>query len=215
MQCQLPARHTPEDPQNRPLRKMLSLLLCFCYLLRLLCILILTILTLSLNGKTYLTESRFSAVSTSTEDVFGKSSLDRLLRPFPPTLLHLNHRHLRHLQIIRLLSTFGESPSSHQTLFIVFYFRHHFWNLDFLDSLAQSSFLHQLRPQKKEAQTKMAVFLFLIRLDKSSTYFEQHDVIAVYFFSKVRMFASPDTVSRGIIDSLEIVGAQNNTQIPE
>lgn len=60
----------------------------------------------------------------------------------------------------------------------------------------------------------MAVFSFLTRLDKSSTYFEQHDVTAIYYFSKIRMFASPDTVSHGSINCLEIVSAENNTQIP-
>lgn len=94
------------------------------------------VFTLSLNGKTYLTESRFSAVSTSTEDVFGKCSLDWFLRPFPPTLFHLNNRHLGHLQIIRLRASFRESPSSHQTLCIIFQFMHHFWNSDCVDSLA-------------------------------------------------------------------------------
>lgn len=69
--------------------------------------------------------------------------------------------------------------------------------------------------RRKKSSEKVAVFLFLTRLDKSSTYFEQHDVIAIYYFSKIRMFASPDTVSHGIIDCLEIVGAENNTQIPE
>lgn len=86
--------------------------------------------------------------------------------------------------------------------------------MDWLDSLAQSSFLHQLHMQK-ESSEKVAVFLFLTKLDKSSTYFEQHDVIAIYYFSKIRMFASPHTISHGIIDCLEIVGAENNTQIPE
>lgn len=156
MQCQLHAHHTPEDPQNRPVRKMLSLLLCYCYLLLLLCIHILTMLTLSLNRKMYLTESRFSAVSTSTEDVFGKCCLDWFLRPFPPTLFHLNNRHLGHLQIIRLRASFRESPSSHQTLCIIFQFLRHFWNSDCFDSVAHSSFLHQLHPQKKKAQKKMA-----------------------------------------------------------
>lgn len=134
-QCQLPACHTLEDPQNRPVRKkMLPLLLCYCYLLLLLCIHILTIPTLSLNGKTYLTESLVCRISTSTEDVVGKSCVGRLLRPFPPTLLHLNNRHLCHLQEVchlhRLLARFRESPSSHQTLCIVFQFIPQFWNFD-------------------------------------------------------------------------------------
>lgn len=160
-QCQLPARHTLEDPQNRPVRKkMLPLLLCYCYLLLLLCIHILTIPTLSLNEKTYLTESLVCTISTSTEDVFGKSCVGRLLRPFPPTLLHLNNRHLCHLQIYRLLASFRESPSSHQTLCIVFQFIHQSWNFDLLDSLSQSSFLHQLHMQKKSSEKDGCVFIF-------------------------------------------------------
>lgn len=151
-QFQLPARHTPEDPQNRPVRKKMSpALLCYCYLLLLLCV---HILTLSLNRRTYLTKSRFSRVSASTEGVFGKSFFGGLLRPFPPTVLHVNNRHLRHLQIHRPFAFFHESPSSHLTLSIVFQFKRHFWNLDWLDSLAQPSFLHQLHTQKNNAQIK-------------------------------------------------------------
>lgn len=59
------------------------------------------------------------------------------------------------------------------------------------------------------------LFLFFTKFDKSSTYFEQHDVTAIYFFSKMWIFAFPDFVSHGILDCLEIVGAQDNTQIPE
>lgn len=68
---------------------------------------------------------------------------------------------------------------------------------------------------RKNARNKMAVFWFLTRLDKSSTYFEQHDVIAMYWLSILRMFASSDAVPHGSINRLEIVGAENNTQIPE
>lgn len=209
-QCRLPARHTPEDPQNRPVRKKMSpTLLCYCYLLLLLCV---HILTLSLNGKTYQTKSFVSGVSASTEDVFGKCYLGGLLRPFPPTGLHVNNRHLRHLEIHRPVAFFHQSPSSHLTLKIVFQFRRPFWNLDWLDSLTQSNVLHQLHTQKKRSEK---VLLFLTRYDKLSTYFEQHDVIALFYFSKIWMFAFPDIVSHGLRDPLDVVGAENNSQIPE
>lgn len=148
-QCRLPVRHTPEDPQNHPVRKkMLPSLLCYCYLILMLRF---HILTLSLNGKTYLTESRVSAVSASTEGICGKCCFGRLLRPFPPTVLHLNNRHLHPLQIRSLFARFRQSPSSHQTLCIVFQFMCPFWNSDWLDFLAQSSFLPQLHKHKKNA----------------------------------------------------------------
>lgn len=48
-----------------------------------------------------------------------------------------------------------------------------------------------------------------------STYFKQHDVIAIFYFAKIWMFVALDSVSHGITDFLEIVGAENNSEIPE
>lgn len=62
---------------------------------------------------------------------------------------------------------------------------------------------------------RMVMFLCLTRLDKISTYFKQHDVIAIFYFAIIWMFVALDSVSHGITDFLEIVGAENNSEIPE
>lgn len=62
---------------------------------------------------------------------------------------------------------------------------------------------------------RMVMFILLTRPDKISTYFKQHDVIAIFYFAKIWMFVALDTVSHGITDFFEIVGAENNSEIPE
>lgn len=61
----------------------------------------------------------------------------------------------------------------------------------------------------------MLVFLLLTRPDKISTYFKQHDVIAIFYTTKIWILVALDPVSHGIIDFLEIVGAENNSEVPE
>lgn len=61
----------------------------------------------------------------------------------------------------------------------------------------------------------MVMFLLLTRPDQISTYFKQHDVIAIFYMPKIWMFVALDSVSHGITDFLEIVGAENNGDIPE
>lgn len=61
----------------------------------------------------------------------------------------------------------------------------------------------------------MLVFLLLTRPDRISTYFKQHDVVATFYITKTWMLVWPDPVSHGIIGFLEIVGAENNSEVPE
>lgn len=59
------------------------------------------------------------------------------------------------------------------------------------------------------------MFVLLTRPDQISTYLKQHDVIAIFYFGKIWMFVALDFVSHGITDFLEMVGAENNSEIPE
>lgn len=85
--------------------------------------------------------------------------------------------------------------------------------MDGLDSVVLLRFL-QLQMQNPP-NMRMVMFLLLTRPDKISTYFKQHDVTAIFYVAKIWVFVALDSVSHGITDFLEIVGAENNSDIPE